>query len=238
LNRNSLSFCVSTHEVNHCIIDFVFSELNHLSCLEEQNEIFNLFGTIKIYAKNLKNKKIINDYNVDIEYLDGRHMLINAKTAKISFLLNKMKINKFIKYLKETFTFINAKYKFILVDNDEINEILKHIKLCFKAKFQIETKENQYNRNLYSKIIRYDYHKCETICITATMNRRWMPQFVALLKTMQQYGELGHSDNLTFFADGDGDFKPKFEIKSKEEIEKVEPIVQVLTTKCAYFDAD
>lgn len=43
------------------------------------------------------------------------------------------------------------------------------------------------------------------------MKARWVPYFLAMLKRMQANGEAGHSSILAFYADGDGDFRPKFE---------------------------
>lgn len=43
------------------------------------------------------------------------------------------------------------------------------------------------------------------------MRTRWIPHFLAMLKYMQQLGSLGSSREVTFYADGDGDFRPKFE---------------------------
>lgn len=45
------------------------------------------------------------------------------------------------------------------------------------------------------------------------MEERWIPYFLAFLEDMQAYGYMGHSEILGFYADGDGDFRPKFTIK-------------------------
>lgn len=47
--------------------------------------------------------------------------------------------------------------------------------------------------------------------IKCKMRARWVPHFLGMLKTMQQLGSLGSSRQVTLFADGDGDFRPKFE---------------------------
>ena len=49
-----------------------------------------------------------------------------------------------------------------------------------------------------------------TFTITCTMKMRWARQFLGMLKTMQRLGSWGSSRNVTFFADGDGDYRPKF----------------------------
>ena len=51
-----------------------------------------------------------------------------------------------------------------------------------------------------------------TFNIKATMNERWVTQFCSMLSEMQLYGTLGHSGTIGFYSDGDGDFRPKFEI--------------------------
>ena len=42
------------------------------------------------------------------------------------------------------------------------------------------------------------------------MKDRWVAHFLAMLKYMQQLGTLGSSRRVSFYADGDGDFRPKF----------------------------
>ena len=46
--------------------------------------------------------------------------------------------------------------------------------------------------------------------INVEMSERWIPQFLAMLKTMQTYGNLGCSRTVAIYSDGDGDFRPKF----------------------------
>jgi len=47
--------------------------------------------------------------------------------------------------------------------------------------------------------------------ITVDMPDRWVPQFLGMLKYMQVLGSVGGSRMVSFFSDGDGDFRPKFE---------------------------
>lgn len=42
---------------------------------------------------------------------------------------------------------------------------------------------------------------------------RWVPHFIAMLKYMQYCGSIGRSRRITFYADGDGDYQPKFEYR-------------------------
>lgn len=55
-------------------------------------------------------------------------------------------------------------------------------------------------------------HKNEIITFTVkcTMRRRWAWQFLGMLNYMQALGSIGSSREVTLFADGDGDFRPKF----------------------------
>lgn len=52
------------------------------------------------------------------------------------------------------------------------------------------------------EIVEFDIH-CK-------MNRSWANEFLSLLKAMQACGALGISRRLAIYADGDGDFRPKF----------------------------
>lgn len=49
-----------------------------------------------------------------------------------------------------------------------------------------------------------------TFTITCTMKDRWVPHFLGMLQYMEQLGGLGGSRKVTFYSDGDGDFRPKF----------------------------
>jgi hypothetical protein len=62
-----------------------------------------------------------------------------------------------------------------------------------------------------------------TFTITCTMRTRWVPHFLARLKHMQRLGGMGSSRWVHFYADGDGDFRPKFEW-SEELPEETNPI--------------
>ena len=54
------------------------------------------------------------------------------------------------------------------------------------------------------EIVEFDVH-CK-------MNRAWANEFMSMLKLMQSFGELGTSRHIDIYSDGDGDFRPKFEI--------------------------
>lgn len=54
-----------------------------------------------------------------------------------------------------------------------------------------------------------------TFTITARMKRRWVDDFCSMLKWMEHCGSVGHSSFVGFYADGDGDFHPKFNIETE-----------------------
>lgn len=58
--------------------------------------------------------------------------------------------------------------------------------------------------------------------IECEMEERWVDYFCSMLKNMQYNGEVGHSGSITLFSDGDGDFRPKFDIKTN--FNRVDPI--------------
>ncbi len=55
----------------------------------------------------------------------------------------------------------------------------------------------------------------KTFNIKVTMNERWIDDFCSMLHWMESCGNLGHSSLVGFYADGDGDFRPKFEIETE-----------------------
>lgn len=69
--------------------------------------------------------------------------------------------------------------------------------------------------------------------ITYRMKRRWLPHFIAMLKTMQSFGNAGHSGHVAFYADGDGDFRPKFNfyVGTTPVEELSEPLAEVRPKK-------
>jgi hypothetical protein len=46
--------------------------------------------------------------------------------------------------------------------------------------------------------------------IEVEMQDRWVCHFLAMLKYMEQLGNLGGSREVCIYSDGDGDFRPKF----------------------------
>ena len=50
--------------------------------------------------------------------------------------------------------------------------------------------------------------------IEAEMEERWISYFCTMLKRMEFCGQLGHSEVVGLYSDGDGDFRPKFNIET------------------------
>lgn len=48
------------------------------------------------------------------------------------------------------------------------------------------------------------------ITINAEIPDRWVDTFCTMLKQMEHDGNIGHSEKVSIYADGDGDFRPKF----------------------------
>ena len=46
--------------------------------------------------------------------------------------------------------------------------------------------------------------------IEVEMEERWVNEFMSMLDKMEYLGDLGASRTVSIYADGDGDFKPKF----------------------------
>lgn len=51
--------------------------------------------------------------------------------------------------------------------------------------------------------------------IECEVPERWVNDFCAMLNSMQSFGNIGHSGVVGIYADGDGDFRPKFDIHTE-----------------------
>ena len=58
--------------------------------------------------------------------------------------------------------------------------------------------------------------------IRVKMEKRWIPHFCSMLKYIEKLGKLGCSRKVAIFADGDGDFHPKFNFNI--EFKEVPPV--------------
>lgn len=72
--------------------------------------------------------------------------------------------------------------------------------------------------------------------INVTMEERWIPHFLSFLKYMQSFGNQGHSAQLGFYSDGDGDFRPRFNFNIPYDNSNVFPITksQIIKKKELY----
>lgn len=70
--------------------------------------------------------------------------------------------------------------------------------------------------------------------INCEMEERWIPYFIGLLKNMERNGEIGHSSMIAFYADGDGDFRPRFDVDVATE--DVYPILLDITVHHKNYD--
>ena len=60
--------------------------------------------------------------------------------------------------------------------------------------------------------------KTKKFTIECEMSERWVDEFCSFLKRLEQNGNRGHSSLIGFYADGDGDFRPKFQINTEYKI--------------------
>jgi hypothetical protein len=58
--------------------------------------------------------------------------------------------------------------------------------------------------------------------IECEVPERWVNDFCSMLATMQSFGQAGHSEVVGIYADGDGDFRPVFNIHT--DYNKTSPV--------------
>lgn len=58
--------------------------------------------------------------------------------------------------------------------------------------------------------------------IEVEIEERWIDDFCSMLKEMERLGNIGSSKKVGIYSDGDGDFRPKFDIDT--EYKKTFPI--------------
>lgn len=61
----------------------------------------------------------------------------------------------------------------------------------------------------------------KTFNITCEMEERWIPAFLKMLDSMEYCGNIGHSEFIGLYSDGDGDFRPHFYYDIKPDNSKV-----------------
>ena len=64
-----------------------------------------------------------------------------------------------------------------------------------------------------------------TFVIECEVPERWVNDFCTMLKTMEYYGNIGHSEVVGLYSDGDGDFRPNFKINT--DFEKTEYLKKI-----------
>ena len=70
--------------------------------------------------------------------------------------------------------------------------------------------------------------------IECEVPERWVDDFCSFLERIEFQGKQGHSSLIGFFADGDGDFRPRFNIRT--EYNKTEGLKKELIPE-VMFDA-
>jgi hypothetical protein len=71
--------------------------------------------------------------------------------------------------------------------------------------------------------------------IECEISERWVNDFCAMLKQMQYFGEQGHSGVVGIYSDGDGDFRPSFNIHT--EYDKTKASLREVLRQVSIFDA-
>ena len=56
-----------------------------------------------------------------------------------------------------------------------------------------------------------------TLNLQISIPKRWVNKFLQMLDCMKWCGNVGASRTVAFYADGDGDFRPKFKINTEWE---------------------
>ena len=77
------------------------------------------------------------------------------------------------------------------------------------------------------------------ITINCKVEERWIPIFVKMFEAMEYCGQIGHSEYVGLYADGDGDFKPKFHFNPSVEDYKTDGylVVKNPSGQMTMFDA-
>lgn len=55
--------------------------------------------------------------------------------------------------------------------------------------------------------------------VNVEMDERWIFHFCSFLKNLEYNSNIGHSSIIGFYADGDADFRAKFDINAEYEIQ-------------------
>lgn len=91
--------------------------------------------------------------------------------------------------------------------------ILWHVLYKRILVMKAEDGSREYINGKFYYIVEEGEHRDDDIqefIIRVKMEKRWIPHFCSMLKYIEKLGKLGCSRIVAIFADGDGDFHPKF----------------------------
>ncbi len=76
--------------------------------------------------------------------------------------------------------------------------------------------------------------------INCKMKRSWMNTFCSFLKMMENFGHDGMSRDLIFYCDGDGDFRPKFDLPEyrTKQAKQYRSIINGERSDAYFFDVE
>lgn len=72
--------------------------------------------------------------------------------------------------------------------------------------------------------------------IKCNVDERWKGVLCSFLKELEKNGSIGHSSLIAIFADGDGSFRPKFEIEGPYLIHEPKSIVEPKLVELTVYD--
>lgn len=81
------------------------------------------------------------------------------------------------------------------------------------------------------------YHSGYYFVVECEMKDRWVPYFLSMLKRMEANGQQGHSEFVGVYSDGDGDFRPSFNIHTSDSIKLEVPIDKREIRFGTFYDA-
>ena len=115
-------------------------------------------------------------------------------------------------HLTEWCNFIEGQYAIIayVLIALMIIGLLVFIGYCLKTALKSNGTMAGYEKFNPKSVKKDEYGNVE-FTIKCKMKERWVNQFCSLLKEMEDNGNAGHTSVLAFMADGDGDFRPKFD---------------------------
>lgn len=74
--------------------------------------------------------------------------------------------------------------------------------------------------------------------IECEMKDRWVSPFLSMLKNIEHNGEIGHSEFVGIYSDGDGDFRPKFNTDISFAVFHPYPDNEYQMNNIKFYDAD